>query len=83
MEELDALWFLEELEVHWMVWKSGGARGIWRTGAGGSWKRVRLNRKITFQESVCQYVCESRVRHGPMGRDSQHPGDGNGSLLKT
>ena len=25
--------------------ESGGARGIWSTGAGGSWKRVRLNRK--------------------------------------
>ena len=51
--------------------ESGGARGIWRTGAGGSWKRVRLNRKSPLRESVCQYVCEGRVRHGPMSQNGK------------
>ena len=46
--------------------ESGGARGIWRTGAGGSWKRVRLNRK-----SPLSYVCEGRVRHGPMSQNGK------------
>ena len=51
--------------------ESGGARGIWTTGAGGSWKRVRLNRKSPLRESVCQYVCEGRVQHGPMSQNGK------------
>ena len=67
---------------------AGGAEGIWRTGAGGSWKRVRLNKKTShISQGKCMYVSMyvkvgfDMVRCKRMGRDSQ--GDGNGSMLKT
>ena len=64
---------------------SGGAGGLWRTGAGGSWNRVRLNKKRPPRESVRQYVSTGVIRHVPiprLGWDSKHQSGGNGSKLR-
>ena len=63
------------------------ADGICRSGAEGSWKRVRLNKKTPPKESVCVsmfvQVGFDMVSFHKIGRDSQHQSDGNGSILKT
>ena len=50
---------------------AGGAGGLWRTGAGGCWKRVRLVKKTPPRQSACKYVCSGWVEHGTISEDGK------------